>query len=82
MNENKEAGLKLEEGGIAKEAVSLSNAGYGNYTARIREKDDKISVVRSKDKFVRKSVPMTKTRQGLVKELWIRFKEYIEGEKK
>lgn len=79
--ENKNNGLKLEEGGIAREAIALSDAGYGDYTAKVKD-GEKIQMIRSKDNVVRETLPTTQSRDDLVKTLYHRFKDYLKGGEK
>ncbi len=79
--ENKSDGLKLDEGGIAREAIALSDAGYGDYTAKVKD-GEKTQTIRSKDNVVRETVPSGQNRENLVKTLFHRFKNYLKGSEK
>jgi hypothetical protein len=73
-------GLNVQtEGGIVREAIGLSDAGYGAYKARIE--GEGTQTISSKDNIIRETIPLKKS-DNLIKILLTRFKKYLKGEEK
>ncbi len=73
-------GLNVQaEGGIVREAIGLSDAGYGAYKARVE--GEGTQTISSKDNIIRETIPLKKS-DNLIKILLTRFKKYLKGEEK